>query len=61
MSKSIKVKVGTDGSTSVEAEGFQGEGCDVRTGEIAQLLGTVESDEKKPEFFESEGQSAEQG
>lgn len=62
MAKQIRVIVSRDGSTRVEAENFQGQGCKAATEAIALAITgpdrDTRDDETKPEFFqESTGQN----
>ena len=49
MSRRILVRVSPTGDIQVEAEGFQGKGCEASTREIEQALGKRTSRTLKPE------------
>ena len=49
MSRRILVRVAPDGALTVEAEGFQGKGCEAATQAIEQALGKRTSRKLKPE------------
>lgn len=51
MSRRILVRVSPTGETSVEAEGFQGSGCEAATKAIEQALGSVGKRTRKPDFW----------
>lgn len=50
MSRRILVRVSPTGETTVEAEGFSGNGCEAATKAIEQALGSVRDRTHKPEF-----------
>ena len=49
MSRRILIRVSPTGDIQVEAEGFQGKGCEASTREIEQALGKRASRTLKPE------------
>jgi hypothetical protein len=51
--KTIKFTVDKKGKVSMEAIGFKGTECSEATAKFTRVLGRVEAEEKKPEFFES--------
>ncbi len=50
MSRKILVRVSPNGDIQVEAEGFQGKGCEAATEAIEQSLGKRTARAHKPEF-----------
>jgi hypothetical protein len=59
--KEVHITVNTDGSTEIDAKGFQGSSCTTATRSIELLLaGNADNvdDKKKPDFFaQNPGQS----
>ena len=51
MSRRILVKVSTTGDITVEAEGFQGKGCEAATKAIEDALGKPRERTRKPDFW----------
>jgi hypothetical protein len=51
MSRRILVKVTPTGEITVEAEGFQGKGCEAATQAIEQALGKPGQRTRKPDFW----------
>lgn len=53
--RSIVVEVAADGSTSIDAQGYQGNSCATATRQLEMLLTAGNSDgvedRKKPDFF----------
>jgi len=49
--KEIEIIVKLDGTSTVEAKGFNGIGCTDATKVFEEALGAVEKRKKKPEFF----------
>ena len=49
MSRRIHVRVSQNGETTVEADGFQGKGCEAATKAIEEALGKRSSRKLKPE------------
>ena len=47
----IHVRVSPNGDIAVEAEGFQGKGCESATKAIEQALGTVRERTRKPDWW----------
>ena len=50
MSRRIIVRVSPIGDITVEADGFQGKGCEAATKAIEEALGRTTSRIRKPEF-----------
>ena len=51
MSRRILVRVSPTGEMTVEAEGFQGQGCEAATKAIEEALGTPRNRQRKPDFW----------
>ncbi len=51
MSRRILVRVAPDGALTVEAEGFQGKGCEAATRAIEEALGKARERVRKPDFW----------
>jgi hypothetical protein len=51
MSRKILVRVSPLGEISVEAEGFQGSGCEAATKAIEDALGKPRERTRKPQFW----------
>ncbi len=51
MSRRIHVKVSPLGEITVEADGFQGKGCEAATQAIEEALGTPRERTRKPDFW----------
>ena len=51
MSRRILVKVSPVGEITVEAEGFQGKGCEAATKAIEEALGKPRERTRKPDFW----------
>ena len=51
MSRKILVRVSPTGEISVEAEGFQGKGCEAATKAIEDALGKPRERTRKPDFW----------
>jgi len=51
MSRRILVRVSPNGETSVEADGFQGKGCEAATKAIEDALGSPRERTRKPDFW----------
>jgi len=51
MSRRIHVRVSPVGEITVEAEGFQGKGCEAATKAIEDALGKPRSRVRKPDFW----------
>jgi len=51
MSRRILVKVSPLGEITVEAEGFQGKGCEAATQAIEEALGKPGQRTRKPDFW----------
>ena len=51
MSRKIHVRVSPFGEITVEAEGFQGKGCEAATKAIEEALGKPRERTRKPDFW----------
>ncbi len=51
MSRKIHVRVTPTGDITVEAEGFQGKGCEAATKAIEDALGKPRERTRKPDFW----------
>lgn len=51
MSRKIHVRVSPVGEITVEAEGFQGKGCEAATKAIEEALGKPSVRTRKPDFW----------
>ena len=51
MSRRIHVRVTSTGEITVEAEGFQGKGCEAATKAIEDALGKPRERTRKPDFW----------
>ena len=51
MSRRIHVRVTSTGEITVEAEGFQGKGCEAATKAIEEALGKPRTRTRKPDFW----------
>ena len=51
MSRKIHVRVSPNGDITVEAEGFQGKGCEAATKAIEEALGKTRERTRKPDFW----------
>jgi len=51
MNKRVIITIKPDGSTSVEADGYNGKGCQSATAAFQRALGVVTDDQTKPEFL----------
>ena len=51
MSRRIHVRVTPTGEITVEAEGFQGKGCEAATKAIEDALGKTRERTRKPDFW----------
>ena len=51
MSRRIHVRVSPTGDLTVEAEGFQGNGCEAATKAIEEALGKPRERTRKPDFW----------
>lgn len=56
MSRKIHVRISTAGEITVEAEGFQGKGCEAATKAIEEALGQPETRTRKPEYWRQQTQ-----
>ena len=57
MSRRIHVRVSPTGDITVEAEGFQGKGCEAATKAIEDALGTVRERTRKPDWWRQSSRS----
>ena len=57
MSRRILVKVSPFGEITVEAEGFQGKGCEAATKAIEDALGKPRQRTRKPDFWRQSNRS----
>ena len=57
MSRRIHVRVSPKGEITVEADGFQGSGCEAATKAIEQALGTVRERTRKPDWWRQSSRS----
>ena len=51
MSRRIHVRVSASGDITVEADGFQGNGCEAATRAIEEALGKPRERTRKPDFW----------
>ncbi len=51
MSRRIHVRVSPFGEITVEADGFQGKGCEAATKAIEEALGQTRARTRKPDFW----------
>ena len=51
MSRRILVRVAPDGALTVEADGFQGKGCEAATKAIEEALGKPRERTRKPDYW----------
>jgi len=51
MSRKIHVRVSPSGEITVEADGFQGNGCEAATKAIEEALGKPRERSRKPDFW----------
>lgn len=57
----VIVTVSPQGEVTVEAAGVIGKGCEALTKPFEQALGTVKSDQKKPEYHQQASQPQKAG
>jgi len=55
--KQIAIEFKADGTVKIEATGFTGQACEKFTAELEKELGTVTKRTKKPEYYQSTGQT----
>ena len=60
MSRRILVKVSPHGEITVEADGFQGKGCEAATKAIEDALGKPRERTRKPDFWRQSNRSQNQ-
>ena len=51
MNRRIHIRVSPTGEITVEADGFQGKGCEAATKAIEEALGKTKARVRKPEFW----------
>ncbi len=51
MSRRIHVRITSNGEITVEADGFQGKGCEAATKAIEEALGKPRERTRKPDFW----------
>ena len=51
--RSIEITFTTLGETKIEAHGFKGKECKLKTEPFEKALGTVTEDKNKPEFYQN--------
>ena len=56
----IHVRISAEGEISVEAEGFQGKGCEAATAAIEAALGKPRQRTRKPDFWRQSQQHQQQ-
>jgi len=56
VSRRILVRISTSGEILVEAEGFQGKGCEAATKAIEEALGKPRARTRKPDFWRQNNQ-----
>ncbi len=56
MSRRIHVRVSPFGEITVEADGFQGKGCEAATKAIEEALGKPRARTRKPDFWRQNNQ-----
>jgi len=54
MKEQIHIDIAPDGSLTIEAKGFSGNGCLQATAALEQALGSVTTRERKPEYFKNQ-------
>jgi hypothetical protein len=52
--KSIEITFKTDGTSEIKAPGFKGSACQAATADFEKALGTVVTDTKLPEFYQTQ-------
>ncbi len=60
MSRRIHVRVTPTGEITVEADGFQGKGCEAATKAIEDALGKPRERTRKPDFWRRSNRNANQ-
>lgn len=58
--KQIEITFSGDGKIKIEAVGFKGKGCQQATADFEKALGTVQTDSKKPEYFQKQATTLKQ-
>lgn len=59
MMKGLQIDIKKDGTISIEALGYEGNGCEQISAAFEEALGTVTDKEYKPEYF-TQAQNTEQ-
>jgi len=54
MTKQMKVFVAKDGTVKIEAEGFTGTSCEQDVHKFSTVIGTIQTEEHKHEYFMEE-------
>ncbi len=49
--KTIEIKIGKNGEVSMESFNFGGSSCEEVLQKVAEQLGVLESEQKKPEYY----------
>jgi hypothetical protein len=60
MSRKIHVRVSPNGEITVEADGFQGNGCEAATKAIEEALGKPGARTRKPDFWRQSARTTNQ-
>ena len=60
MSRKIHVRVSPSGEITVEADGFQGNGCEAATKAIEEALGKPRERNRKPDFWRQSARTTNQ-
>lgn len=60
MSRKIHVRVSPSGEITVEADGFQGNGCEAATKAIEEALGKPRERTRKPDFWRQSARTTNQ-
>ncbi|MDA0766466.1 MAG: DUF2997 domain-containing protein [Verrucomicrobia bacterium] len=60
MSRRIHVRVSPNGEITVEADGFQGQGCEAATKAIEEALGKPRERTRKPDYWRRSNRSRNQ-
>lgn len=60
MSRKIHVRVSPFGEITVEADGFQGKGCEAATAAIEEALGKTRQRTRKPDFWRQSNRQSNQ-
>ncbi|WP_103108616.1 DUF2997 domain-containing protein [Brevibacillus reuszeri] len=52
--KYIEIHIDSNGQTTIEAFGYEGNSCERATASLEDALGHVESRERKPEYYKNQ-------